>query len=80
MTEDEARQRCAELSESSPDRETHSFLPRKGSDGEWTVVRLAVPPPRAPETTATKPVEPETARDDPRTAFEQNVPPHGVGL
>jgi hypothetical protein len=79
MNEEEARERCRELAETSPDRETHSWLPRQEADGQWAVVRLAIPPARPVEAKASKPTEPQTARDDPRIAFEQNIPNHGVG-
>ena len=80
VTEQEARELCREMAETSPDRETHSWMAREDEDGNWFVVRLAVPPATAPQTTASKPSQSTTARDDPRTAFDQNVPPHGAGF
>jgi len=35
MDEAEARARCAELSENSPERTTHSWIPREQVDGSW---------------------------------------------
>jgi hypothetical protein len=80
VTEEQARERCRELAETSPDRDTHSWIAREDEGGRWSVVRLAVPPARPPQMQASKPSEPQTAKDDPRIAFEQNVPNHGVGL
>ena len=80
MTEGEARARCLELASTSPDRETHSWIPRRGEDGEWSVVRLAIPPSAPPPSTASKSPESKGLKDDPRIALEQNMPPHGIGL
>ncbi len=80
MTEGEARARCEELASTSPDRETHSWIPRRNGDGGWSVVRLAIPPSAPPDSTASKSPESRGLRDDPRIALEQNVPPHGIGL
>jgi hypothetical protein len=80
VTEDEARARCLQLASSSPDRDTHSWIPRRSSDGEWSVVRLAIPPSSPPEGKASKSPESKGIKDDPRNALEQNIPPHGIGL
>ena len=80
MTEGEARARCEELASTSPDRGTHSWIPRSNADGGWSVVRLAIPPSAPPPSTASKSPESKGLRDDPRIALEQNVPPHGIGL
>ncbi|MBN8866069.1 MAG: hypothetical protein J0H98_00810 [Solirubrobacterales bacterium] len=80
MDEQEARARCAELAEGSPDRDTHSWMPRPQPDGSWTVVKLAVPSPKAPEGTRTVSAKDQAAQDDPRTALEQNIPPYGIGI
>ena len=80
MTEDQARARCAELAETSPERMTHSWIAREGEDGGWSVVRLAIPPSAPPAGTASKSPESKGIRDDPRSATEQNVPPHSMGF
>jgi len=74
VTEAEAKDRCRELAETSPDRETHSWMAREGEGGGWSVVRLALPPAKPPETTASKPSDPPAGRDDPRTSQQQNAP------
>lgn len=78
MDEAEARARCAQLAESSDDRSTHSWLPKQKSDGSWTVVKLAVPSPAGPDTVKTVSTGNESAKDDPRPAMEQNIPPHTI--
>ena len=80
MTEEQARARCTELAETSPDRGTHSWIPRKDDDGDWSVVRLAIPPSAPSAGTASKSPESKGIRDDPRSATEQNVPPHSMGF
>jgi len=80
MTEQEARERCVKLGAESPERLTHSWLPRKGADGEWSVVKLAVPSPKSPETVTTEAADTQSAKDDPRSAMEQSFPPWGVGI
>lgn len=81
MTEEQAKERCAELAAASPDRETHSWLPRKGPDGSWAVVKLAIPSPAAQQQTGTsKSGDAPGIKDDPRTALEQNIPPWGIGI
>ncbi|HTU15093.1 MAG TPA: hypothetical protein VMF31_07840 [Solirubrobacterales bacterium] len=80
MNEHEARQRVAELTATSPDRETHSWIPRKGADGEWSIVKLAVPSPKSPETVKSKSGDDQAIKDDPRSAMEQSFPPWGVGI
>jgi len=80
MTEQEARERCAKLGAESPERSTHSWIPKKNPAGDWSVVKLAVPSPKTPETVTTEPSENQSAKDDPRTAMEQSFPPWGAGI
>ena len=80
MTEEEAKALCFELASTSPDRETHSWIPRQGEGGEWSVVRLAIPPLAPTKAKASKSPESKGLRDDPRAATEQNVPPHSMGF
>lgn len=80
MTEQEAKDRCKKLGAESPERLTHSWLPRKNPDGQWSVVKLAVPSPKTPETITTEASESQSAKDDPRTAMEQSFPPWGAGI
>ncbi len=80
MTEEQARARCRELAETSPDRETHSWISREGDGGDWSVVRLAIPPSSPPEGVASKSPDSKGIGDDPRNAMEQNFPPHSAGF
>jgi len=80
MNEQEARERVAKLTAESPERETHSWIPRKGPDGEWSIVKLAVPSPKTVETSTTQPGQNQAAKDDPRSPMEQNIPPWSVGF
>ena len=43
MTREEAIAECSRLALEHPDRATHSWLPREGMPGEWTVVKVGVP-------------------------------------
>lgn len=80
MDEQEARTRCAELTESSPERETHSWVPKAQADGTWTVIKLAIPSPKSPAGVKTVSSKEQATKDDPRTPMEQNFPPYGVGI
>lgn len=75
MNEQEARQRVAELTAASPERATHSWIPRKGPDGEWAILKLAVPSPKSPATSTAQSGDTHAAKEDPRSAMEQNFPP-----
>ncbi len=80
MTRDEATAAARKLGSEHPDRATHRWMPREGEGGEWTVVKVAMPPgARGPLTTTTesKPEPPEP--DDPRTAYARNVGGPWVG-
>jgi len=76
MNEREAKERCAELAGSDPDRFTHSWLPRERADGEWSIVKLAVPGPRTQKLTATTAEDEQGIKSDPRTALSRNVGPN----
>jgi hypothetical protein len=79
MTREEALAEARRLSEEHPDRATHSWIPREGSDGEWTVAKLSVALKRPAGTlTESKPKPPQA--DDPRPAFWRDVGgPYGAG-
>jgi hypothetical protein len=81
VTEADARRRCEELNAELPHGEA-PWIVREVSPGDWRPARARVPglPQREPykATTEAKP-KPQQA-DDPRTTFEQNVPPYGAGF
>jgi hypothetical protein len=70
MTEKEAHERCAELAAHSPERFTHSWVPREGDQG-WTIVKLAVPAATSPPITTTNPDRPQEAQEDPPLTGDQ---------
>ena len=78
MTEQEAKDRCAKLTAESPERVTHSWLPKKGAEGEWGIVKVAVPSPATGDTVITTASTEQSIKDDPRNIFEKNVPPNGA--
>jgi len=49
MTRDEADALCAKHAAEHPDRAVAQWRPQEGPDGDWTVVRIGLPP--NPETT-----------------------------
>jgi hypothetical protein len=80
VTEGEARLRCEELNGELGEGEV-PWLVREVEPGDWRPARARVPGlrPREPykATTEARPKPPQA--DDPRTAFERNVPPYGAG-
>jgi len=79
MTRAEAEAECRRLSAESLERETHRWALREGDNGEWSVVRIALPPATEPSGTETRGDERPTTPDDPRPATWQNVPPWAAG-
>ena len=75
MTRDEAVQAARKLAAEHPDRATHRWLPREGEDGEWAVVKVALPPgTRIDPLKATVESKPEPPPpDDPRPGHDRNV-------
>lgn len=45
MDEQEAKDRCAELTREHPDHETTNWVPVKQKDGTWAVARIPLAPP-----------------------------------
>jgi hypothetical protein len=74
MTREEAQRESDRLAAESPDRETHRFLLREDEAGEWSVVKVGLPPttdPKAkPESRADS--RPSTP-DDPRSVYNRNT-------
>lgn len=80
MTRAEAEAECRRLAAESPDRETHRWVSRDGGGGEWSVVRIGLPPAAPPAGTETRADERPPTADDPRPASWQNVPPWAAGV
>lgn len=76
MDEGEAKELCAQLATEHPDRFTHRWAPLEGKDGEWSVVKINLPPATEPTGTATR-ADPEPGPDDPRTLPPWLNPPSG---
>ena len=43
MTRDEATETARRLGEEHADRATHRWMPREADNGEWSVVKVAMP-------------------------------------
>jgi hypothetical protein len=79
MTRAEAEAEAARLAAESPDRDKNRWVPREEGDGEWSVVRIALPPAQEPTGTETRGDERPATPDDPRPPSWQNVPPWAAG-
>lgn len=78
MTEEQARTECERLTREHPDRGTHQFLPRHAGE-EWTVVKVAIPPPLDQLGTETRADERPEVGEDPRSSFERTAGGPWVG-
>jgi hypothetical protein len=80
MTFEEATAAAGRFSAEHPERDTHTWIPREASAGEWEVVKVRVPagvrrdPLKATTEAKPKPSEAE----DPRPAIFRNIPPYGA--
>jgi len=79
MTREEAETLCAKNAAEHQDRKVAQWRPQGLPDGNWTVVKVGVPP--APDLTEeiVADEKPPTA-DDPRAPIFQNIPPYGAGF
>jgi hypothetical protein len=75
VTREEALLEAKRLAEEHPERATHRWVPRKGEEGGWEVVKVKLPPGMRVDpvkaTVETKPRPPEP--DDPRTPYDRNI-------
>jgi hypothetical protein len=75
MTRAEAEQERDRLGREHPDRSTHSWMVRSDDAGDWSVVKVSLPPggriDPVKAATEAKPKPPQA--DDPRSAFDRNV-------
>jgi hypothetical protein len=76
MNEQEAKDRCAQLTREHPDRRTHRWMPVRSKDGEWAVAKINLPPTTAPTGTETR-AAPRPDADDPRILPPWLDPPRG---
>ncbi|MGN6215775.1 MAG: hypothetical protein ACTHN7_02290 [Solirubrobacterales bacterium] len=76
MSEAEARKLCTQLATEHPDRFTHRWEPLEGKDGNWSVLKIGLPPATEPTGTATR-AAPEPGPQDPRIHPPWLNPPSG---
>lgn len=76
MTEAEARDACARLTEEHPDRDTHQWHPRREPDGSWSVIKIALPPADSSSTAETRAESRPPTSDDPRSPAMRNLGPN----
>jgi hypothetical protein len=72
MTREQAMSECRRLAQEHSDRATHSWLPREGAGGDWTIVKIGVPGRTALATAQEAKPRPPQA-DDPRPAMWRDV-------
>jgi hypothetical protein len=51
VNEQEAKNRCAELARTHPERDTTNWVPVEQRDNTWAVARIPLPPPIDPQQT-----------------------------
>ncbi len=73
MNREEAVQQAQKLAQEHPDRDTHTWIPRQESTGEWSAVRVSLPGGARPRgaTVEAKPKPPQA--DDPRPPMFRDV-------
>ena len=79
MNREDADRQAAKLAAEHPDRETHRFLPRQNADGEWTVVRIGLPPADGGGVAEVRADEKPPTPDDPRESLSRNLGPYAAG-
>jgi hypothetical protein len=73
VTRAEAERECARLRAEHPDRDTHQWQPRQEPSGAWSVVKIALPPPRGDGTNEVRADEKPVTPDDPRLGIANDV-------
>jgi hypothetical protein len=76
VTRANAERECRRLAAEHPERATHQWHPKQASDGSWTVVRIALPPPDNELHAETRADEKPPAGEDVRTAAFRNLGPN----
>jgi hypothetical protein len=79
VTRADAERECARLAAEHPDRGTHQWRPREEADGQWSVVKIALPPIDPDGQTELRAEEKPPTPDDPRSAHERNVGGPNIG-
>jgi hypothetical protein len=80
MMRAEAEQERDRLIREHPDRTTHRWMARADANGDWSVVKVGIPPgARIDPLKATTEAKPKPAQpEDPRSQLGVNLPYHGV--
>ena len=78
MTRTEAELECVRLAAEHPDRETHQWRPREGADGDWSIVKIALPPADPQRHAELRADERPPTPDDPRSNLGRDLPPYGT--
>ena len=73
MTREEAERERARRAREDPERASHTWFVKEQAHGEWTVVRVDLPPASPAATTETRADERPPTPDDPRTAAARNA-------
>jgi len=80
MDEREAQELCGKLAAEHPDRDTHRWIARADDAGEWSVVKIGLPPiiDLKLSTTSGSESEGQPAGEDPGPPLFRNIPPFGA--
>ena len=76
MTRKEAESKCTRLAAEHAQRETHQWQPRQEPGGDWTVVKIALPPPDKDWQAELRADEKPPEAEDPRDIHIKNVGPY----
>ena len=81
MKREDAFARAELLNNEHPDRETHAWIPRKTSEGEWEVAKLRMPALRRDPVKATTEAKPKPPHSDDAPPWRSagGVPPFAAG-
>jgi hypothetical protein len=77
MTREDAVARAEQLNAEHPDRETHTWIPRKSSAEEWEIAKLKMPGLRRDPLKATTEAKPKPQQADDPPPATQNILPYG---
>jgi hypothetical protein len=80
MTRAEAEQERDRLTREHPDRATHRWMTRADDAGDWSVVKVGLPPTGRvdPLKTTTESQAKPPQQEDPRSPLGRTLPYHGI--
>jgi len=81
VTREDAIARAERLNAEHSDRETHAWMPRKGPEDEWEIVKVRMPGRRRDPMKATTEAKPKPSQSDdvPPWKSAGDVPPFAAG-